>query len=91
MKKLVRDKIPQIVRNRNFKRCKENERVLLLAKKLCEESMEFLISLNIEELADVLEVLEELLKIYGKEKVELVKNRKKEERGGFHDCWVLED
>ena len=91
MGKLVRDKIPEIVKDKEFRRCKEDEIVLLLAKKLCEEAIEFLTTLSVEELADVAEVLDTLINIYGKDKVIAIKEEKRKARGSFRECWVLED
>ncbi len=91
MGKLVRDKVPEIAKDKEFRKCKEDEMIILLAKKLCEEAIEFLTSLSVEELADVAEVLDTLINIYGKEKVMAIKEEKRKKRGGFSECWVLED
>ena len=91
MGKLVRDGIPKLAKDKKFRKCDSKEKLELLAKKLCEEALEFLISREAEELADVVEVVDELLKIYGKEKVLKIKEIKRENKGGFEECWVLED
>lgn len=87
--KLVRDKIPEIIEGSNRK-C---ETVILdqeqytqeLKKKLMEEIQEYLEAQNIEELADILEVVFALAKVHGTTEQELltVRDQKLEERGGF--------
>ncbi len=87
--KLVRDKIPEIIRNDN-KECEIeilNKKDLeeLLNKKLKEEMDEFIESGEIEELADILEVIHgiiELKNIRYKE-LEDIRQTKKQKRGGF--------
>ncbi len=91
MGKLVRDKVPEMVKDKEFRKCEKDETVILLAKKLCEEAIEFLTTLNVEELADVAEVLDMLINIYGKDKVMTIKEEKRKMKGGFQECWVLED
>lgn len=93
--KLVRDKIPSIIKEDN-KECEieivsENEKHQLLEKKLQEEVNEFLEDKNIEELADVMEVLFGLADSLGYSESELmdVRNKRKELRGGFKEGIVL--
>ena len=53
--KLVRDKIPQIVKNATFKKAEKHEYKMLLLGKLQEEVSEFILDQNEEEIADILE------------------------------------
>jgi predicted house-cleaning noncanonical NTP pyrophosphatase (MazG superfamily) len=94
--KLVRDKIPQIIEASGSK-CEirvadKDEHYELLEEKLKEEVGEFLEDKNIEELADVMEVLFGLAESLGYSQEDLVgkMEEKREERGGFKDGIVLE-
>jgi predicted house-cleaning noncanonical NTP pyrophosphatase (MazG superfamily) len=94
--KLVRDKIPQIIEISGSK-CEiriadKEEHYDLLEEKLKEEVGEFLEDKNIEELADVMEVLFGLAENLGYREEDLVRKReeKREERGGFKEGIVLE-
>ena len=94
--KLVRDKIPEVIKATG-KECEyeiapKEERYKLLEAKLNEEVNEFLEDKNLEELADVMEVLFGLADSLGYSEEELLKARdkKKEERGGFLEGVVLE-
>ena len=95
--KLVRDKIPAIIEADN-KKCeieivkgKGKEKQELLEKKLLEEVNEYLEDKNIEELADIMEVLYGLAKELGYSEEQLNKKReeKLKERGGFKEGIVL--
>lgn len=93
--KLVRDRIPEIIKA-DGKECEikiveGKEKFELLEKKLNEEVNEFLEDKNLEELADVMEVLFGLAKELGHSEEELLKKReeKKLQRGGFKDGIVL--
>lgn len=93
--KLVRDKIPDIIKA-DGKTCEidivhKEIKYKLLEEKLKEEVNEFLEDKNLEELADVMEVLFGLADSLGYSEEELLKARdkKKEERGGFKDGIVL--
>ncbi|WP_074433076.1 nucleoside triphosphate pyrophosphohydrolase [Neobacillus dielmonensis] len=94
--KLVRDKIPQIVKQDNkvpFTHVATEQEVKpLLLQKLIEELEEFKATPNEEELADILEVIEGIASAFNFEldKVLKIKAKKKEERGGFNDRIVLE-
>ena len=94
--KLVRDKIPQIIeksgKEYEIHIADKEEHAKLLEIKLQEEVREFLEDKNIEELADILEVLFGLADSLGYIEEELMKkrNEKREERGGFKDGIVLE-
>ena len=93
--KLVRDKIPQIVMADN-KKCEistvtDKEKFTMLQRKLQEEVNEFLEDSNVEELADIMEVLFGLADALGADEEELmnVRNEKKDKRGGFKKGIVL--
>jgi len=94
--KLVRDKIPQIIeadgRKCDIRLADKSEHYELLEAKLQEEVKEFLEDKNLEELADVMEVLFALADNLGYSEEELLRKReeKKEERGGFKEGIVLE-
>ncbi|MCB2305634.1 nucleoside triphosphate pyrophosphohydrolase [Clostridium estertheticum] len=94
--KLVRDKIPEIIKaaSKNFDihYAKKEEILPLLERKLNEEVSEYLDAKNLEELADVMEVLFGLANALGYSEEDLInkRNEKKEERGGFEKGIVLE-
>ena len=95
--KLIRDKIPEII--------KKNEKIPLietiddntyykeLIKKLKEEVDEFIGNDEAEEIADILEVLEALIKAKGMsiEDINKIKEEKKEKRGGFEKKIFLKE
>ena len=95
--KLVRDKIPAIVKKSGGKAvyhiAKSSEYSRKLKKKLTEELSEFLKSENIEELADITEVVEALavLKKSTLKKILALKQQKRRERGGFSKRIILEE
>ena len=93
--KLVRDRIPEIIRA-DGKECEirvaeGKEKYELLEKKLMEEVNEYLEDKNLEELADVMEVLFGLAREIGYSEEDLIRKReeKKGERGGFEEGIVL--
>ena len=95
--KLVRDRIPEIVRaagkvpvTRTV--ADENELKQRLIDKLAEEIYEYKESGSVEEIADILEVLQGLVEqVHGLkwEEVQEIQGRKREERGGFSKGIVL--
>lgn len=95
--KLVRDKIPEIIRA-DGKQLKSHvlddaEHLEALIKKLEEEVAELAEARNVEELADVHEVLialAEALKIVPEE-LEKVRRDKADKRGGFQQRVFLEE
>ena len=94
--KLVRDEIPRIIEE-SGKRCEvtvltEEEYLRMADRKLQEELNEYLESGDIEELADLLEVLRAAAKARGSsiEQVEEIRVRKARERGGFEKRLCLE-
>lgn len=93
--KLVRDKIPKIIEETG-KKCSiryvdEKEQLKLLEGKLNEEVLEYIDDKNLEELADIMEVLFGLAKNLGFSEEELLKCReeKKKKRGGFEEGVLL--
>ena len=87
--KLVRDKIPEIIET-SGKRCEieilsDEEYLQMLDKKLDEELAEYHQEQNIEELADLLEVLYATAKArgYSIEELEQLRIKKQKARGGF--------
>lgn len=87
--KLVRDNIPQIILDDGkipITRILSDEEYLVeLDKKLTEEVMEYQTDKALEELADILEVLLAICEARGYciEDLIEVRNRKREQRGGF--------
>ena len=95
--KLVRDKIPSII-EADGKICEveiasKEEMTKLLEAKLMEEVNEYLEDRNLEELADIMEVLFGLAHNLGYTEEDLIKkrNEKLEERGGFKEGIVLKE
>lgn len=93
--KLVRDRIPEVI-EKSGKQCevtlvKNEEKKNLLEKKLLEEVNEYIEDKNLEELADIMEVLFGLADALGYSEEDLMKKRdeKREERGGFKEGIVL--
>ena len=94
--KLVRDKIPEII-EASGKSCSIRclgleEYVVALEQKLNEEVAEYQSDKNLEELADVLEVLQALCvaKGYSLDELELLRKEKAKERGRFENRIFLE-
>ena len=93
--KLVRDLIPEVIKSTG-KECEieiapKEERTALLEAKLMEEVNEYLEDKNLEELADIMEVLFGLADNIGYSEEDLLNKRKEklEERGGFKDGIIL--
>lgn len=94
--KLVRDLIPQIIekdgKKVKFTRIigpKLNE---ALVNKLNEEGQEFLEAMNMEELADILEIVHALIELndFQLGDVEQIRKSKREQRGAFKEGFFLE-
>mgnify|MGYP001587281688 FL=1 len=95
--KLVRDKIPEIIRKKG-EECKtriaeDKEYWQKLKEKLQEEIEEFQKDESIEEIADILEVLEAIAeyKKFDREEIDRIKTKKSEERGKFKDRIILDE
>lgn len=93
--KLVRDKIPEIIAGKGKKAmvrtADDLEYALLLKEKLKEEVAEYLESENVEELADILEVIHALAKHQNiiPPQLEHLRQQKARERGQFSKRLVL--
>lgn len=94
--KLVRDNIPQIISQDGQKPCfsflNDEDYKIELKKKLCEEVREYLDSENIEELADILEVIDALAVLNNSSlnKILKIKEEKAENKGKFEKKIFLE-
>jgi predicted house-cleaning noncanonical NTP pyrophosphatase (MazG superfamily) len=95
--KLVRDRIPQIIHEKG-KSCStvkahDEEHDDLLKKKLFEETEEYVSSGEIEELADILEVIHGILRVRGVsfDELEMIRKNKARKRGAFEKGIVLVD
>lgn len=97
MPKLVRNKIPDIIRESGktpiIRTASLEEAPSLLMKKMEEEMSEFFETPCLEEAADVYEVFMTLLQLYGLsyENVISAAVHKREARGKFNNLIVLED
>lgn len=103
MKKLVRDKIPEILIKKNREHKTEtlldDQQYLSASHKKLVEEVDELIQASTgqdeqktkEELADVLEVIDTLcqLKSYDAHEIEALRLKKKEQRGGFEKRFLL--
>ena len=89
--KLVRDRIPEIIASTGdeykIRTLSDSEYIEMLDAKLDEELKEYHEDKNIEELADILEVLYAVAKArgYSKEELEETRLKKREKRGGFDE------
>ena len=93
--KLVRDLIPEVIK-KSGKECeievaRKEERAELLEAKLMEEVNEYITDKNLEELADIMELLFGLAYNLGYTEEDLLNKRKEklEERGGFKKGIIL--
>lgn len=95
--KLVRDKIPEYIKSKGglpiMHIASEEEYWQKLKEKLSEEVSEFSDAESIEELADVLEVIEAIVRYkgFGDGDIQKVKNKKADERGKFEKRIILEE
>lgn len=94
--KLVRDKIPEIIRARgdtgpSSRVAGRGEYRALLARKLQEETAEYVSAPAIEELADIMEVVYALAEEFGcsREELERIRREKEKTRGGFRARIVM--
>lgn len=94
--KLVRDRIPEIIEKAGKKpttrELSEEEMEKHLIQKLEEEVEEFKENQDFEELADILEVIENIVRFRGENmrSLERIKSDKKTDRGGFEKRILLE-
>jgi predicted house-cleaning noncanonical NTP pyrophosphatase (MazG superfamily) len=94
--KLVRDKIPEIISAKGgtpkTRILDDAEYQTELGKKLLEETNEYLQDPNINELADILEVMHAILDVQNKTfaDLEIARAQKAKERGGFRKRLFLE-
>jgi predicted house-cleaning noncanonical NTP pyrophosphatase (MazG superfamily) len=97
IQKLVRDNIPHKIEQNGEKAItrilNEAEYKIELLKKLQEEVGEFIEAKNIEEMADIREVLLAIEKQFGLDPIEIEQQRtaKKEKNGGFEHRIYLEE
>lgn len=95
--KLVRDKIPDIIRANGDEPvthiATDKEYWRKLVEKLLEEVEEFAKSDNVEELADILEVVYALAAFNNVDKktLERLRDKKFKDRGGFEEGIILEE
>jgi len=89
MGKLVRDKIPEIIKETGkypiTRTLSEEEYLIELDKKLNEEVAEYQADKSMEEIADIMEVIFAICKArnYSQEQIGNIKREKREKRGGF--------
>lgn len=95
--KLVRDRIPEIIREKREKAithiADDTEYFQKLKEKLREEAGEFLESGNEEELADILEVISAICEFRNIEmkQLERLRDKKAKEKGRFEKRIILEE
>ncbi len=94
--KLVRDRIPDILKQKNqlatYHTATQEEYWQKLKEKLQEEVDEFTRDETPEELADILEVIDALIayKTWSMTEIQDTKEKKKVDRGGFADRIILD-
>ncbi|MBI2017961.1 nucleoside triphosphate pyrophosphohydrolase [Candidatus Daviesbacteria bacterium] len=95
--KLVRDKIPEIIKKDKqtpvIHIANKEEYTRKLLEKLQEEVLEFLKEQSPEELADILEVIDAICKLQkiNLKKLQKIKQQKVIDRGGFKKRIILEE
>lgn len=95
--KLVRDRIPEIIRQKGqvpvIRIASDDEYLEKLKEKLIEEAKEFSEKEDEEELSDILEVLHAIsdFKKIKMEKIEQLRKKKAAERGGFGKKIILDE
>lgn len=95
--KLVRDRIEKIIRKQGktpiIHTASDDEYYRKLKEKLHEEVNEFVKSNDLEELADLLQVIYSVLdfKKIPREKLEELRRKKNDERGKFNDRVILDE
>ncbi len=94
--KLVRDKIPEIMKSEGQNPivhiADDKEYWKKLKEKIKEEVEEFIESENIEEMADVFEVITAInsVKKWNIEEIIKIQKRKRDKKGGFKDKIILD-
>ncbi len=95
--KLVRDKIPEIIKSKGEKvtthKASDEEYWSKLKEKLKEETDEFIKEDNKEELVDIVEVINAIceFKEINKDELESLRKKKSKERGEFKDRIILDE
>lgn len=95
--KLIRDKIPEIIKSKGKTStthiASDEEYWKSLKEKLKEEVIEFDKDSNEEEFADVLEVLEAIkeFKNFNQDNIEHIKEKKAKEKGKFKEKIILDE
>lgn len=95
--KLVRDKIPDIIKSEGkyvkYKILNNEEYILQLNKKIVEEVNEYINDNNVEELADIVEVVYGILNHMNisVEEFEKIRKEKAFKKGGFKEKIFLEE
>lgn len=95
--KLVRDRIPEIIKRKGedpiFHTADEEEYWIKLKEKLKEEVEEFIKDENEEELADIMEVIDAICfyKKFKYSKILEIKIKKLKEKGGFNERFILDE
>ena len=95
--KLVRDRIPELIVSRgeacSFHVASDEEYRTKLYEKLREETEELVVDRNVDEVADILEVLDAIRALEGMSEAEVDRARREklEQRGGFSKRLILEE
>ena len=91
--KLIRDNIPDVISsNFNYHIANTEEYKIALFEKVKEELQEFIETPNVEEMADILEVIEAIINLFELDfnKIISFKNNKRKEKGAFDKRIILE-
>lgn len=91
--KLIRDNIPDVISsNFNYHIANTEEYKIALFEKVKEELQEFIETPNVEEMADILEVIEAIINLFELDFSEIIsfKNNKRNEKGAFDKRIILE-
>jgi len=95
--KVIRDKIPEIIQKDgytcNIQTLSDEKFLVEIEKKLSEEVTEYQNDKNLEELADILEVIYRIAQLKGisKEELEKIRVKKLQDKGGFEKNLFLID